>query len=97
MRYRMVSEESKRAFREWLDRCPDPLFLSPRRSRGAFDTKEDEPAFDPRFLHAKVGDIIELDDGRSIEVVADPDDYDEPKPRIPAAARLRRGNGNAHT
>jgi hypothetical protein len=94
----MISDESKRAFREWLDRCPSPTFLSPRRSAGAFDTKEDEPVFDPRFMNASVGDCIQVSDDLVIEVVADPTDDDEaPKPRIPAAARLRRGNGNAHT
>jgi hypothetical protein len=94
MRYRMVSEESKRRFREWLDACPDPTYLSPRRSAGAFDVKEDEPPVcDPRFKNTRVGDLVQSDDG-VIEVVADPTDPDEPKPRIPAAARLRRGNGN---
>jgi hypothetical protein len=85
----------KARFEQWLRSCPDPEYLSPRRSAGAFDVK-DEPVCDPRFLHAKVGDIIELDDGRSIEVIADPNDPDDeaPKPRIPAAARSRRGNGN---
>ena len=97
-RYRMVSEESKRAFREWLDACPDPTYLSSQRSAGAFDAKEDEPALDPRFANARVGDRIQVSDDLVIEVIADPDDDDEaPKPRIPAAARLPRGNGNAHT
>jgi hypothetical protein len=96
MRYRMVSEQSKRRFEQWLRSCPDPEYLSPQRSAGAFDAaKEDEPelVFDPRFLNAKVGDIIELDDGHIIEVVPDDDD-EAPKPRIPVA-RPRRGNGHA--
>jgi hypothetical protein len=91
-RYRMVSEESKRAFREWLDRCPDPLFLSPRRSRGAFDTKE--PALDPRFANVRVGDRIQVSDDLVIEVIADPDD-EAPTRRIPAARPRRHGNGRA--
>jgi hypothetical protein len=94
--YRMVSDASKAAFERWLDRCPDPQFLSPRRSAGAFDTKEDVPVFDPRFMNARVGDRIQVSDDLVIEVIADPDDHDEgPKPRIPAA-RLRRGNGNGY-
>ena len=95
MRYRMVSNESKARFEQWLRSCPDPEYLSPRRSAGAVDTKEDEPVFDPRFMNARVGDRIQVSDDLVIEVIADPDDDDEaPKPRIPAAARLRRGNGN---
>jgi hypothetical protein len=92
----MISDESKARFAEWLRRCPDPTYLSPRRSAGAFDTKEDEPALDPRFANVRVGDRIQVSDDLVIEVIADPDDDDEaPKPRIPAAGRLRNGNGRA--
>ena len=93
-RYRMISDESKRAFAEWLDRCPDPTYLSPRRSAGAFDVKQGEPVFDPRFMNARVGDRIQVSDDLVIEVIADDDEA--PKPRISAAARPRRGNGNGH-
>jgi hypothetical protein len=95
-KYKMLSEQDKANFRAWLGRCPCPEcaeFLSPRRSAGAFDVK-DELVFDPRFANPRVGDIIELDDGRSIEVIADDDD-EAPKPRIPAARPPRHGNGRA--
>jgi hypothetical protein len=60
MRYRMISEESKRAFREWLDRCPDPQFLSPRRGAGAFDTMPDAQGEQERRLREKQSELVAL-------------------------------------
>jgi hypothetical protein len=111
MRYRMVSDESKRAFREWLDRCPDPQFLSPRRSAGAFDVAmPDERGEQERRLREKQLELLALlSKGIPLRVAHALFEYFRPKADTEDELRQLwawlssyvvsppRRNGNAHT
>jgi hypothetical protein len=93
-----------------LDRCPDPQFLSPRRSAGAFDVMPEEQGDQERRLREKQSEMLALlRKGIPLRVAhavfqflrAKADNEDELRQLWTWLSSYvvspPRGNGNAHT